>query len=253
MKPPYRLYGAELSPYSVKVRAYLRWKDIPHEWIVRNAARQAEFQHYAKLPLIPLLVCADDGAFQDSTPIIEKLEQAHPAPRLAPDDPVLGFLDALIEDYADEWLNKAMFHYRWTRPIDQESGARRIAAMMANDDMDRTLVEAAVRERMTGRLHFVGSSAETAPIIEDAYLRFLAALEAHLGDKRDYLFGAHPTLADFGVYGQLYELLSDPTPGALMRERAPCAVRYVERMDHPEGKGALEPLDALLPTLKPIL
>jgi len=28
-----RIFGAELSPYSVKVRSYFRYKRIPHEWV----------------------------------------------------------------------------------------------------------------------------------------------------------------------------------------------------------------------------
>ncbi|MBM4270528.1 MAG: glutathione S-transferase domain-containing protein, partial [Deltaproteobacteria bacterium] len=52
----HRIFGAENSPYSVKVRSYFRYKGIPHEWIVRSAATQAEFQKHAKLPLIPLVV-----------------------------------------------------------------------------------------------------------------------------------------------------------------------------------------------------
>jgi len=27
----YRIFGAEMSPYSVKVRSYVRYKDIPHQ------------------------------------------------------------------------------------------------------------------------------------------------------------------------------------------------------------------------------
>ena len=32
----YRIFGAEISPYSVKVRSYFRYKGIEHEWIVRD-------------------------------------------------------------------------------------------------------------------------------------------------------------------------------------------------------------------------
>ena len=55
---PLRIFGLELSPYSVKVRSYLRYKRIPHAWITRNAETQAEYQKYAKLPLVPLVVVA---------------------------------------------------------------------------------------------------------------------------------------------------------------------------------------------------
>ena len=44
----YRIIGAEMSPYSVKVRSYFRYKAIPHTWILRNAASQAEYEKYAK-------------------------------------------------------------------------------------------------------------------------------------------------------------------------------------------------------------
>ena len=86
----YRIFGAEVSPYSIKVRSYFRYKDIPHEWIVRDATQMEEFQKYAKLPLIPCVVDPDDQAMQDSTPIIEKVEAKHPEPSIHPDDPALA-------------------------------------------------------------------------------------------------------------------------------------------------------------------
>ena len=84
----YRIFGSELSPYSVKVRSYFRYKRLPHEWLLRSPADQAEFQKYAKLPLVPLVVTRTDGGrgHQDSTPIIERFE-ARAQPSLLPDDP----------------------------------------------------------------------------------------------------------------------------------------------------------------------
>ena len=68
MPGSYRIYGAEMSPYSVKVRSYFRYKGVPHRWIVRNADTDAEYQQYAKIQIVPLVVTPDDVAIQDSTP-----------------------------------------------------------------------------------------------------------------------------------------------------------------------------------------
>jgi glutathione S-transferase len=237
MTAPFRLYGAELSPYSVKVRSYLRYKNVPFEWLQRSAARQDEFQKYAKLPLVPVLVDADENALQDSTPMIETLEKQFDAPSITPDDAALAFVSALLEDYADEWLNKAMFHYRWSYPEDQESASRRIVEMIFEGAEAPEGMAESVRTRQVSRLHHVGSSPEAAPVIEGSFTRVIGLLEALLGSK-DYLFGGKPTLADFGLAGQLTQLLSDPTPGAMLRAQAPGLVRWIERMDNPKAGGA---------------
>lgn len=242
MTAPFRLYGAELSPYSVKVRSYLRYKGLDFEWRARTNATQEEFQRYAKLPLIPVLVDADENAMQDSTPIIEKLEAENAEPSIVPPEPSLAFLSALIEDYADEWLNKAMFHYRWTYPEDQESAAKRISDMIFEGAEKPEGIEEQVRTRMISRLYHVGSSPETAPLIEGSFTRLLGLLNDLLG-KRPYLFGGRPSLADFGLAGQLAQLNSDPTPGAVLRAQAPNVVKWLERMDAPKAEGAFESFD----------
>lgn len=244
MNAPFRLYGAELSPYSVKVRSYLRFKGLEFDWRERSLARQEEFTRYAKLPLAPILVDADDSAMQDSTPIIEALERAFAEPSIIPSDAGLAFLSALLEDYADEWLNKAMFHYRWTYEADQQSAAQRVADMMFEGGETPDGAVETMKARMVGRLHHVGSSAETAPIIEASFARLIAALDEVLA-KRDFLFGARPALADFGLSGQLAQLASDPTPGALIKANAPNLVRWIERMENPRADGAFLSLDAV--------
>jgi glutathione S-transferase len=252
MTAPFRLYGAELSPYSVKVRSYLRFKKAPFEWLQRTQARQEEFTRYAKLPLIPVLVDAEDNALQDSTPIIETLERDMPEPSIIPAEPALAFVSALLEDYADEWLNKAMFHYRWSYPEDQESAAARIVDIIFEGAEKPAGIEQAVRTRMVGRLYHVGSSPETAPLIEGSFVRLIELLDRLVSDRR-YLFGGRPCLADFGFAGQLTQLLSDPTPGALIRARAPHVVGWIERMQDPDVEGDFASLASLQVELAPLL
>jgi glutathione S-transferase len=254
MASVYRIIGSELSPYSVKVRSYFRYKGIPHEWLLRGPATAGEFERHAKLPLIPLVITPDGRGLQDSTPILEAMEAIAPQPSIHPADPVGAFVSALVEEYGDEWGNKPMFHYRWYYQPDQQSAARRIAAQMM-PGLEGSAAEAAVvavRERMVPRLGFVGSSAETRETIERSFTRTLAMLETHLA-TRPYLFGGRPALGDFGLYAQLYQCSTDPTPGALIRASAPAVLRWIERMLSPRLEGEFEPWAALAPTLRPLL
>ena len=249
----YRIFGLELSPYSVKVRSYFRYKQIPHEWIVRHMGNMAEFQQHAKLPLIPLVLAPDGTASQDSTPILETLEQRFPEPSIHPDDPVAAFVSAVLEEFGDEWGNKWMFHYRWAREADQVSASERIGAAMSGTSGDALqTVAAGIRERMIGRVWFVGSNAQTAPQIEAGFQAAIAQIEAHLAG-RPYLFGARPAFGDFGMWGQIYNAWTDPTPGAFLRERAPRVVAWCQRMLDPKAEGPFEPWTTLAPTLAPFL
>jgi glutathione S-transferase len=253
MSGTYRIFGSELSPYSVKVRSYFRYKRIPHQWIERNSTNQEEFQRFAKLPLIPLVVTPEGEGLQDSTPIIERFEALFPEPALQPKDPALSFLSAVIEEYADEWGNKPMFHYRWWYEPDQQSAADRIARSMMPGSSETELAGAIemVKGRMVPRLKFVGSSAETKDRIEGSFRRQLAILDAHLAGRK-YLFGGRPALGDFGHFAQLYQCSSDPTPGAMMRNTAPNVLAWIERMLDPRAEGDFEAWPTLRATLGPL-
>ena len=80
----------------------------------------------------------------------------------------------------------------------------------------------------------------------------LALLDSHL-EQRPYLFGGRPAYGDFGLWGQLYEMWTDPTAGALIEGCAPHVLDWVHRMLWPRAEGPFESWDALEPTLMPIL
>ena len=250
----YRIIGAEMSPYSVKVRSYFRYKAIPHQWVLRNAESQAEFEKYAKVPIIPLVVTPEGTGIQDSTPIIDAMDKIYPLPSVHPDDPIAKFISILIEEFGDEWGNKWMFHYRWTRDVDQISSAGRIARMRgANlEEHKHAALAAQVRARMVDRLWFVGSNAVTAPQIEAGFVDMLGMLDRHLATRPD-LFGGRPAFGDVGLWGQIYEMWTDPTTGALIGGGAPHVLDWVHRMLWPKAEGAFETWPSLAPTLMPIL
>jgi glutathione S-transferase len=255
MAHPYRIFGMELSPYSVKVRSYFRYKQIPHEWIVRTPATQAEYQKFARLPLIPAVATPEGEGLQDSTVVLEALEARFPVPSIHPEDAGLAFLSALVEEFGDEWGNKWMFHYRWWREIDQRAGAARIAETMLPRGATKEQREGAVemvRQRMVSRIGFVGSSEATADQIEASFRDAMQILERHL-TSRPYLFGERPAFGDFGLWAQVYECSTDPTPGAWLAAHAPHVMRWVERMLEPKTAGAFEDWDDLGATFAPLL
>jgi len=249
----HRVFGAEASPYSVKVRSYLRYKGIPHEWLVRRGEAAEEYKKLARLPLIPLVACEDGRVLQDSTPILETFEAEHPEPSIHPEDATARFVSALLEEFGDEWGNKWMFHYRWAREVDQVACSRRLVGeMLGTDDLEQIDPMAkSIRERMVSRVWFVGSNEQTAPQIEQTFQQALDLLDPHLAE-RPWLFGGRPAFADFGLAAQIHNANDDPTCHGLIEAR-PNVAAWVARFADPEAEGDFEPWSALAPTLTPLL
>jgi glutathione S-transferase len=250
----WRIFGSEMSPYSVKVRSYFRYKGLPHAWEPRVPANEDEYRRYARLPIIPAVVTPEGEGVQDSTPILELVEARHPEPSIHPQAPELAFVSALLEEFGDEWGNKLMFHHRWWDEADQRSAALILARLsLPHGTSDEVAARAqAVRTRMTGRGAFVGSSAATAPLITRYLFVLIDLLEAHLA-VRKYLLGDRPSFGDFGLSPQLYEASIDPTCGGAIRARGAGVLDWCHRMLEPRDDGPFEPWDDLAPTLAPVL
>jgi hypothetical protein len=149
----------------------------------------------------------------------------------------------LLEDFADEWLTKAMFGYRWLEDIDQVQMSR----WLAFDNLKGGGLEvsqkfaAMFRERQVGRMALVGCTVENFPLIEASTRAVLAALEAHVVNRHS-LLGTRPSMAEFGIYGQLSQLGTDPTPQAMMRKDYPYTYRWLAHVDDMSGvEGEWEP------------
>ncbi len=97
MSDTYRIFGSEMSPYSVKIRSYFRFKQIPHDWLLRRGDQVEEYKKYARLPIVPTVVTPQDEPLQDSTPIMEAMEAMFPE-RMMPVKLPAAFSMAIRED-----------------------------------------------------------------------------------------------------------------------------------------------------------
>ena len=237
-----RIVGMPGSPYSRKLRAVLRYRRIPYAW-VHHGSPEVRGLPQPRVPLLPHLIFAGtDEAVTDSTPLVRRLESMYRDRAVVPPDPAMAFIDALLEDYADEWLTKPMFHYRWAYEPDIARAAAILPRWSRTDlpddryaDLGKTFAE-----RQIGRLRVVGSNETTAPLIEDSYRRLLRLLDAHLAGSR-FVMGGRPGAADFGLFGQLTQLTGfDPTPAAIALDLAPRVVAWIDVVDDLSG---LEPSD----------
>ncbi|MEQ9641041.1 MAG: glutathione S-transferase C-terminal domain-containing protein [Alphaproteobacteria bacterium] len=249
MNKPYRLIGSIGSPYTMKLRAVLRYRRLPHVFTFRSPAIREQIADL-RPQIIPILQLPEDGSFHvDTTPLIEMLEQRHAERSIVPPDPAQAFLAFLIEDMGDEWLTKAMFHYRWAYEADQGYAARWIVDDERSELEGEARAEAvrAIAERQIGRMALVGCTPQNAATIEATYRGILTALEPHVRLRR-YLFGTRPSVAEFGLFGQLRTLATDPTPLAVIRAEAQRVESWLRQLDDASGiEGEWLDADADLP------
>jgi glutathione S-transferase len=259
---PLRIVGAPGSPYSRKLLAVLRYRRIPYAWINCGSPESRNLPQ-PRVQLLPQLIMPGPGgvpeARTDSTPLIRELEELYPGRSVTPPDRALAFIDELIEDYADEWLTKAMFHYRWAFAADVANAAAILPRWSGTNRPESEAVADGkmFAERQIARLAVVGSSAATAAVIEESYARLLRLLDDHLTGSR-FLLGGRPAASDFAVFGQLTQLTGfDPTPAAIAHEKTPRVVAWVHVAEDLSG---LEPQegdwmrrDAVPDTLRALL
>lgn len=256
------LKGAPGSPYTRKMLALLRYRRIPYRSMVSGSAAAAGLP-VPKVELLPTFYLPDATgqltAVTDSSPLLRRFETEFAGRAARPSDPLLAFFDSLLEDYADEWLTKAMFHYRWHYAADIAKAGNilpRWRNLTASNERIAEL-DRAFSQRQINRLYVVGSNEQTWDTIEASYERFLDAFEGHL-EHYPFLMGTRPGASDFGVFGQLTQLAHfDPTPAALTLQRAPRVYAWVGLVEDLSGEepGPADwlPREALASSLLPLL
>lgn len=231
----YDIYGALGSPYSMKVRAAMRAKRLVHTWTGMTAEDRQSVMPNVRAPVIPVIRLPDGSWTNDSTPFLLSLEGE--GRDLLPQSPIARFACLLLEDMADEWFMKAMFHYRWAYEDDAEWCANWLMFDTLPNAGRKAVEDAAatIRERQISRMALVGCTPQTGPLIEASWKRICRELEALATSSSRFLFGDRISLADLGFYGQLKVMSVDPTPMAWLRTETPYLYRWLDHADDASG------------------
>ncbi|MFT7685272.1 MAG: glutathione S-transferase [Candidatus Azotimanducaceae bacterium] len=240
---PLKFKGVPGSPYTRKMLALLRYRRIPYELLISGQGNTTGLPE-AKVGLLPTFYLPNnDGELEavvDSTPLLRRFEQEFVGRETIPSDPVVSFINYLLEDYGDEWLTKAMFHYRWYYDADIEMAGKILPRWQglnkSADELDKQ--QAYIAQRQITRLYVVGSNDITAPVIEDSYIRFLQIFDKII-EQQTFVLGNRPSSADFAIYAQLTQLAKfDPTPAKICLEKAPRVYAWTDVVDDLSGNPA---------------
>lgn len=226
------MHGLDLSYFTGKLQAYLRYCEIPFAFQEMTTGSIRAIGKASGMAQMPALELTDGRWMTDSTAIIGWIDARRDGPPVIPRDPVLSFFSLLMEDYADEWLWRPALHYRWSYEADARLMGTRIAEGMMSDIKlplwaRRQII---IKRQRDKYLAGDGVTAATRDHVESIYLNNLDWMEAIL-QKRPYLLGGRPSVADFGFMGSMFRHFShDPTPAKVMRNRAPAVYEWAARV-----------------------
>lgn len=244
-----------MSPYSAKTRAYLRFKGIPFDDIPPTAGQLFRtIRRAVGRPVMPTVRTPDGEWLQDSSDIIDALEQRVPEPSITPPGAAQRVASLLLELHGDEWLPIVAMHTRWNLPENAafardefaRNGFPRLPAFIG-----RRLASRIVK-KMRGYLPILGIRPGTRAGVDAYATRLIEILERHL-QEHPFLLGGRPCIGDFALFGPLWaHVFRDPASTARFDD-APAVRAWFDRLlTPPTGVGGFLAGDEVPATLDPL-
>lgn len=148
MRADYAIWGSELSPFALKLRALLEYAGVAYRWLpdggtrlentralltigrakrTRTIRRHPALDDLDEYPLVPLLLEPDGGVQYDTSALARWLDERHrpAAGPCFPDAPALAFVAQLIDEAFDEFGLYMVHHNRWVlSAVTNDAGVR---------------------------------------------------------------------------------------------------------------------------------
>jgi glutathione S-transferase len=199
------LYEFSGCPFCRKVRAALRYKNIPFtRKIVKTTAEYAELGRLHPGRQAPVMV-QGSNTICDSTDILRYLETHWPKPTLFPGGATNAALAHFMEDWADEALSWYGSTFRWIDPRNTKVANQQLKISDTNRGPFAVLFPKL--GQFVGRIRALsqGIGRRSLEKLEADLVRHIDELSKTLQGK-SYFFGEEISAADIAIWSQLRSL-----------------------------------------------
>jgi glutathione S-transferase len=237
----YVLIGSELSFFTRKLEAQLRFQQIPWQWQFKTSERTAELEARAGTHFIPLLRTPEKWLIHDTIAIGPLLNDRFSQHAVIPTTPAQRSACFILEDAFNHWLGRVCVHSRWCYPDNVAWVGPRFGANMVLDRSigvpftDQELIDLAGIGPMmyegfgNNACQYNGVGAEQSVAVQGDFQLMLQVLAQHFASN-DFLLGSRPCLADFALAGAAQaHFLTDPTPLSWLGEYKEMLSNYADR------------------------
>lgn len=236
----YQLVGSEMSLFTRKLEAQLRFQQIPWRYLFKTEARKAELEAKAGTHFVPLLMTPDKWLIHDTIAIGPMLNDRFRERAVIPETPLQRACCYILEDAFNHWLGRVCVHSRWCYPDNVAwVGPRFGANMMLDRSIDEPFAEEELEQLAPiGPMMYKGFGKnvcevngvgpDQAAAVQGDFKNMLNALAVHFADS-DFLLGNRPCLADFALAGaSKAHFVCDPEPESWLGEHRDMLHKYTE-------------------------
>ncbi len=238
----YGLVGSELSMFTRKLEAQLRFQNIPWYWHFKTQERTAEIEARTGTHFIPALITPEKWMVHDTIALGPLLNDRYHRTPVIPATPLQRACCFILEDMFNHWLGRVCVHTRWCYPDNVAwVGPRFGANTVLNRSIEVPFTEQELRDLAPiGEMmyqgfgknvcEFNGVGPEQEASVRADYTDMLQALDAHFS-ANDFLLGARPCLADFALAGACKaHFVTDPMPVSWLGTYREMLFAYTERL-----------------------
>ena len=263
----YALVGNELSFFTRKLEAQLRFQQIPWQWNYKTMDRTAEIEARTGTHFIPALATPEKWLIHDTIALGPLLNDRFAEQPVIPETPLQRASCFILEDAFNHWLGRTAVHTRWCYPDNVAWVGPRFAANAMLDRSievpfsDKELEEFAGFGDMMyqgfgkNACEFLGCPPEQEEAMRADFTLMLEALNTHFANN-NYLLGDRPCLADFALAGaSKAHFVTDPEAISWLGQYQGMLRKYTDQffVDKPDNTGQWLADDEVPETLTVIL